>query len=246
MIEWRGVRYSAGNVARRRRESPQGPRPVHKISEVDRAVGAHPLAQRGTGLSVEANEPAPPKGRLTEIGALADSARAWHRAVDTLRKELGADSNAESLQEGLRGGAFRGVPVLFGSIEWPKSLGKPMAADASAGFRAVSSSRIVGYDTDYGPVYATIYCPVAMWEASGPDPEQYLVRIVTEYNGGPAVGLENANLLAVHFSALGWTGPARAPRRIEPGVGFLMADPSAAPPRVAPAFRVFATGAAGT
>ena len=71
--------------------------------------------------------------------------------------------------------------TLFGSIVWPKSLGRPDAADAAAGFEVTSVCMIEKHDSPGGPVLGELLERVLVAEEAS-ETDEYVVRIVTAYH----------------------------------------------------------------
>ena len=82
--------------------------------------------------------------------------RAWPGFIKRLKDHVGDDAGPERLRDAL--GQVREPPnlgtALFGSITWPKDLGRPEGPDAALGFTIASISRIPAFQTAEGIVYA--------------------------------------------------------------------------------------------
>jgi hypothetical protein len=82
--------------------------------------------------------------------------RAWPSFIQRLKDHVGDDAGPERLREAI--GQVEEPPnlgtALFGSITWPKNLGRPDGPDAALGFTIASISQIPAFQTAQGIVYA--------------------------------------------------------------------------------------------
>jgi len=165
--------------------------------------------------------------------------RAWPGFIKRLKDHVGEDAGPELLREAL--GQVRKPPnlgtALFGSITWPKDLGRPDVSDAALGFRIASISRIAAFQTAEGTVYAPWTELVAAWEVIDPDPDRYRVTIATSYttSGKPP---DDSTVLSAQFSSVPWIGGGRLPQRIEPKWGFRVVQHDGGP-KIAPPLHVY-------
>jgi len=120
---------------------------------------------------------------------------------------------------------------LFGSIVWPRALGRPDAPDAATGFEVTSACLIEKHDTVAGPVLAEVFEQVLVSEEPS-DTDEFVVRIATAY----VVTKDGPTRLRVGFTDLRWVG-ARRPR-LEPRDGFIVRS-GASGPLHAPPFRLY-------
>ena len=154
--------------------------------------------------------------------------QAWESAVDELRDEGRAElpDRAGPMQRGELANR------LYGSIVWPKALGRPDAVDAAAGFEVTSACLIEKHDSPGGPVLAEVFEAVLVVEEPS-DTEEYVVRISTGY----VLSKDGPTTLRATFAGTPWVGPRRP--RLEPANGFAVRM-SAGGPVQAPAFRLYA------
>ncbi len=153
--------------------------------------------------------------------------QAWESAVDELR-DLGGPERPDEI------GPLRRAELdhrLYGSIVWPKALGRPDAVDAAAGFEVTSACLIEKEDSPAGPILAEAFEEVLVVEEPT-QTDEYVVRISTTY----AESKDGTTTLMATFTDLPWVGGRRP--RLEPAKGFVL-RPSASGPVQAPAFRLY-------
>ena len=120
---------------------------------------------------------------------------------------------------------------LYGSIVWSKSLGRPDAADAAAGFEVTSGCLIEKEKSAAGPVLREVFEEVLATEEPT-QTDDYVVRVSTTY----VYSKDGLTTLLATFTHTPWVGGSRP--RLEPANGFVV-RPTAHGPVQAPPFRLY-------
>jgi hypothetical protein len=142
-----------------------------------------------------------------------------HRLAEQLRESITGPPTAETV-ENLGGGPVTDLirDSVWGSISWPKALGRPRSGNDADGFTVTCYTRIKREKRPQGDPWAWLqHPPATLWPVADPDPD--LLRVAYYSGFSPA----HCCVLIADLVPGAWPdAPPGMRRRIEPLEGFLL------------------------